>query len=76
VLPALLCLVLERRLVEWGQHCNHVAGRKEKLLLILLCVLLLHLMSGLRPKLTCIGAKLVETWRHVYLLFRRDGYQG
>jgi hypothetical protein len=34
------------------------------------------LLSGLGPKLTCIGAKLVETWRHAYLSFRRDGYQG
>jgi hypothetical protein len=32
-------------------------------------------VSGLRPKLTRIGAKLVETWRHVYILFGRDGYQ-
>jgi hypothetical protein len=32
-------------------------------------------MSGLGPKLTCIGAKLVETWQHVYISFGRDGYQ-
>jgi hypothetical protein len=33
------------------------------------------LLSGLRPKLTCIGAKLVETWWHAHLSFGRDGYQ-
>jgi hypothetical protein len=32
-------------------------------------------LSGLWPKLTRIGAKLVETWRHVYILFGQDGYQ-
>jgi hypothetical protein len=37
---------------------------------------LVLLLSGFGPKLTCIGAKLVETWRHVYLLFGQDGYQG
>jgi hypothetical protein len=31
-------------------------------------------LSGLGPKLTCIGAKLVETWQHVYLSFGQDGY--
>jgi hypothetical protein len=28
-------------------------------------------LSGLRPKLTRIGAKLVETWRHVYIYIVR-----
>jgi hypothetical protein len=32
-------------------------------------------MSGFWPNLTRIGAKLVETWRHEYILFGRDGYQ-
>jgi hypothetical protein len=34
-----------------------------------------QLLSGLQPKLTRIGAKLVETWRHVYISFGQDGYQ-
>jgi hypothetical protein len=29
-----------------------------------------RMLSGLGPKLTCIGAKLVGTLRHVYLSFR------
>jgi hypothetical protein len=33
-------------------------------------------LSDLGPKLTCIGAKLAETWRHANILFRQDGYQG